>query len=84
MTAETQTYSKNHDTLRIPSREEFHRHYGGNVHELEFCTCYPVSFGIDDGSVIANKIASDLRRERKLYLDIKAKRNRDKSQIKAN
>lgn len=81
MTAETQTYSKNHDTLRIPSREEFHRYYGGNVHELEFCTCHPISFGIDGGSVIANKIASDLRRERKLYID--AIRNRE-NQIKVN
>ena len=42
MTAETQTKLKNHDTLRIPSREEFHRHYGGNIHELEFCTCHPI------------------------------------------
>lgn len=81
MTAGTQTYSKNHDTLRIPSREEFHRYYGGNVHESEFCTCHPISFGIDGGSVIANKIASDLRRERKLYID--AIRNRE-NQTKVN
>lgn len=81
MTAETQTKPKNHDTLRIPSREEFHRYYGGNIHELEFCTCHPISFGINDGSVVANKIASDLRRERKLYID--AIRNRE-NQIKAN
>lgn len=81
MTAETQTKLKNHDTLRIPSREEFHRYYGGNVHESEFCTYYPISFGIDDGSAVANKIASDLRRERKLYID--AIRNRE-NQTKAN
>lgn len=81
MTAETQTKLKNHDTLRIPSREEFHRYYGGNVHESEFCTCYPVSFGINNGSVIAGKIASDLHRERKLYMD--TIRNRE-NQTKAN
>lgn len=81
MTAETQTKLKNHDTLRIPSREEFHRYYGGNVHESEFCTYYPISFGIDDGSAVANKIASDLRRERNLYIN--AKRNRE-NQTKAN
>lgn len=81
MTAETQIKLKNHDTLRIPSREEFHRYYGGNVHESEFCTYYPISFGIDGGSVIANKIASDLHRERKLYID--AIRNRE-NQTKAN
>ena len=81
MTAETQTKLKNHDTLRIPSREEFHRYYGGNVHESEFCTCYPVTFGINNGSVIAGKIASDLRREINLYIN--AKRNRE-NQTKAN
>lgn len=76
MTAKTQTNSKNHDTLRIPSREEFHRHYGGKLHELEFCTCHPISFGTSSGSVIANKIASELYRERQLYLDTKRARER--------
>lgn len=75
-TVETETKLKNHSTLRIPSREDFHRHYGGKLHELEFCTCHPVSFGINKGSAIANKIASELNRERELYLDTKRARER--------
>ena len=73
---ETETKSKNHSTLRIPSREEFHRHYGGALYESDFCTYHPVSFRINKGSVIADKIMSDLYRERKLYLDTKRARER--------
>lgn len=61
---ETETKLKNHNTLRIPSREEFRRHYGGALYESDFCTCHPVSFGINKGSVIADKIMSDLYKER--------------------
>lgn len=73
---ETETKLKNHNTLRIPSREEFHRHYGGALYESDFCTCHPVSFRINKGSVIADKIMTDLYRERKLYLDSKRARER--------
>lgn len=75
-TVETETKSKNHSTLRIPSRDEFHRHYGGALYESDFCTYHPVSFGINNGSAIANKIASELNRERELYLDTKRARER--------
>lgn len=75
-TVETETKSKNHSTLRIPSRDEFHRHYGGALYESDFCTCRPISFGTSSGSVIANKIASELYRERQLYLDTKRARER--------
>lgn len=73
---ETETRSKSHSTLRIPSRDEFHRHYGGALYESDFCTYHPVSFGINNGSVIADKIMTDLYRERKLYFDTKRARER--------
>jgi hypothetical protein len=76
ITVETETRPKNHSTLRIPSREEFHRHYGGALYESDFCTYHPVSFGINKGSVIADKIMSDLYRERKRYLDTKRAKER--------
>lgn len=60
ITVETETKSKNHSTLRIPSREEFHRHYGGKLYESDFCTCYPISL-----ETIAGKIMADLYEERK-------------------
>lgn len=65
---ETETRSKNHSTLRIPSREEFHRHYGGKLYESDFCTYYSVSL-----ETIAGKIMVDLYEERK---DIKKARER--------
>ena len=61
MTAvETETKSKNHNTLRIPSRDEFHRHYGGKLYESDFCTYYSVSL-----ETISGKIMADLYEERK-------------------
>lgn len=47
MTNETKTVnSQNHSTLHIPSREEFHRRYGGEIRGYDFCTdYYPISIG---------------------------------------
>lgn len=67
-TVETETKSKNHSIFRIPSRDEFHRHYGGALYESDFCTYHPVSFGINKGSVIADKIMTDLYRESENYI----------------
>lgn len=52
MTNETETVnSQNHNTLHIPSREEFHKRYGGEIRGYDFCTdYYPISIGQDKGS----------------------------------
>lgn len=58
---EPDTRKRNHDTLHIPSREEFHRYFGGTIYESDFCTNHPSKeSNIDTGSVIADKIASDV------------------------
>ena len=59
--------TENHNTLYIPSREEFHRHYGGAVYESDFNTEY--NHSSESGSQIASRIESDFRREEKLYRD---------------
>ena len=58
MTNETETVnSQNHNTLHIPSREEFHKRYGGEIRGYDFCTdYYPISIGQDKGSRIAEQI----------------------------
>lgn len=59
--------TENHNTLHIPSKEEFHRHFGGYVYVSDFNTEYNHSSA--NGSEIASRIESDYRREKKLYLD---------------
>lgn len=86
MTNETETVnSQNHNTLHIPSREEFHRRYGGEIRGYDFCTdYYPISIGQDKGSRIAEqiekdrKIERDRKREEKLYMEEAANRERCK------
>ena len=78
MTNETETVnSQNHNTLHIPSREEFHRRYGGEIRGYDFWTdYYPISIGQDKGSRIAEQIERDRKREEKLYMDEAANRER--------
>ena len=65
MTNKTETNSENHNTLHIPSREEFHRRFGGRVYECDFNTEY--NHSSSTGSKYAARIISDYRREDKLY-----------------
>lgn len=60
-TVETETKSKNHSKLRIPSREEFHRHYSSKLYESDFCTYYPISL-----KTIADRIMTDLYEEKNI------------------
>lgn len=80
MTNETETVnSQNHNTLHIPSREEFHRRYSGEIHGYDYCTdYYPISIGQDKGSRIADLIMRDRNREDKLYMETVANRERSK------
>lgn len=59
--------TENHNKLHIPSREEFHRHFGGIVYGSDFNTEYNHSSAC--GSEIASRIENDYRREKKLYLE---------------
>lgn len=80
MTNETETVNpQNHNTLHIPSREEFHRRYGGEIRGYDFCTdYYPISIGQDKGSRIADQIMRDKNHEDKLYMQEVANRERCK------
>lgn len=65
---EVKTTTRNHNNLPIPSREEFHRHFGGVIYESDFNTDYR---GKDNtnGSIIATRIESDYRHFTKLRKD---------------
>lgn len=73
---ETKIQPEKHNTLRIPSREEFHRHYGGMLYESDFSTEHPLKYKESNGSAIASKIDEDCRREYKLYIENKSRRER--------
>lgn len=64
MTNKTET-KENHNTLHIPSREEFHQNFGGTVYESDFNTEY--NYSSSTGSKYAARIMSDFRRENELY-----------------
>ena len=53
MTKTTYTNS----TLRIPTREEFHKYASNLITEDDFCTNYPPKYA----SIQANKVASAIR-----------------------
>ena len=66
MTNKTETVnSQNHNTLHIPSREEFHQSFGGTIYESDFNTEY--NYSSSTGSKYAARIMSDFRRENELY-----------------
>lgn len=67
---ETKTTTRNHNTLHIPTREEFHRNFGGVIYKSDFNTDYR---GKDNtnGSIIATRIESDFRHFAKLRKDNK-------------
>ena len=75
MTTETQTQSENHDTLRIPSREEFHKHYWGVIRWDDFRTDYNPTTEENEfkESIIAKRIAKDYWDE--YYWILKKKKN---------
>lgn len=64
-TIKTQTATQRYNNLHIPTREEFHKHFGGVIHQSDFNTDYR---GTDhtNGSTIAARIESDFRWEQKL------------------
>lgn len=64
---ENKTDKENHNTLHIPSREEFHRHYGGRIYQSDFETEYIGKTDEDKGSRWASRIEQDRIREEKLY-----------------
>ena len=37
----TKNYTQKHNTLHIPTREEFHRYASNLINEEDFCTDYP-------------------------------------------
>ena len=37
----TKNYTQKHNTLHIPTREEFHRYASNVINEEDFCTDYP-------------------------------------------
>lgn len=51
-----ENYTKKHNTLHIPSREEFHRYASNTLSEADFCTDYPGREGCQ-----INKTSSALR-----------------------
>ena len=46
--------TENHNTLHIPSREEFHQNFGGTVYESDFNTEY--NYSSSTGSKYAARI----------------------------
>lgn len=65
---EAKTATQNHGTLHIPTREEFHRHYGGKIYQSDFnMDCKRNSN--TNGSIIASRIESDYRHFAKLRKD---------------
>lgn len=62
---ETKTTTQNHNDLHIPTREEFHKNFGGVIYQSDFNTDYR---GKDNanGSTIAARIESDNRHFTKL------------------
>lgn len=52
----TKNYTQKHNTLHIPTREEFHRYTSNKLSEEDFCTDYPGSAGYQ-----INKVASSIR-----------------------
>ena len=52
----TKNYTQKHNTLHIPTREEFHRYASNVLNENDFCTDYPGRSGYQ-----INTIASSLR-----------------------
>ena len=79
---EKKTQPDNHNTLRIPSREEFHRHFGGKLYESDFCTEHPRTYKETKGSSIASKIAEDYKQEYDLYIENKMRKERQKNHDK--
>lgn len=67
---ETKTTTWNHNNLHIPTREEFHRNFGGIIYQSDFNTDYR---GKDNtnGSIIAARIESDYRHFTKLRKEVK-------------
>ena len=76
---EPDTRKRNHDILHIPTREEFHRHFGGTCYEQDFCTERPTNYSnIDKGSTIADKIVTDMNWE---LGKLREKENRERFMI---
>lgn len=73
----TETETQNYKTT-IPTREEFHKTYGGQIYKSDFNTVYE-NFGcIDDSSRLANRISTDRK------FDMRCKtlaKNRDKKNL---
>lgn len=53
---ETKNYTQKHNTLHIPTREEFHRYASNTLSEEDFCTDYHGYTGYQ-----INKVASAIR-----------------------
>lgn len=81
MTNETETVnSQNHNTLHIPSREEFHRRYGGTIYNTDFNTEYNHLASSTAGSRYASRIESDRRKEYSLYREMQLEKGRMKDE----
>ena len=52
----TKNYTQKHNTLHIPTREEFHRYASNTLSEADFCTDHP-----GDAGYQVNKVASSIR-----------------------
>lgn len=62
---ETQTTTRSYNNLHIPTREEFHRNFGGIIYQSDFSTD---NRGKDNlkGSQVAKRIETDRNNEEKL------------------
>ena len=60
----TKNYTQKHNTLHIPTREEFHRYASNTLSKEDFCTDYPgyVACQIDK---VASSIRWTLKNQRK-------------------
>ena len=52
----TKNYTQKHNTLHIPTREEFHRYASNTLSKEDFCTDYPGYTGYQ-----INKVVSAIR-----------------------
>lgn len=62
----TKNYTQKHNTLHIPTREEFHRYASNTLTESDFCTDYHGIPGIQINRV-DSAIRWTMKRKRRTY-----------------
>lgn len=64
---EIEIFTPSNDHYEIPSRNEFHRYYGGILTDADFCTDHPTGYMVDK---IANAINWTKKNVRNTYQTI--------------